>query len=422
MSTIDLLIEQAIVVGELAAGGDFELIRTRSPGMPVASLTGGKRPKTAKALSWSDSEDEFLRQNLGLLSEDEMASKLGRSATAVHLRWKRDLRLPAPSKDPRYITATKAAQMLDIDAHKVVGWVDQGRMPGERMAGKRRIRRIPRLAFRRWLVKPDHWMLFDVERIKDDQLCRLVRLARTRWGDEWWSLRQAADYHEADTKDVLRYVYRQEIPAVRVENIAGRSSNPGWAHWFVRRSDAIKLVIHRGSGGSRRAWSEGGDAFMLLAFAVGLPTGAIAWLMGGDWPAKRVSYRLDALRKRDQIPELTAKYELAIATRGKVMFCDWRLHWRRFPRLAQAMSALDNDLNNEGRPELKPDDIPLVRGVLSTWAKWHGVKGSLRGRMSAERVIAVSRRLLAHGVSPFLKEMTTQQITQWIQIHTGGYS
>ena len=44
---------------------------------------------------WGQEEDEFLRANLGILSEEAIGAALGRTATAVHLRWKRDLGLSA---------------------------------------------------------------------------------------------------------------------------------------------------------------------------------------------------------------------------------------------------------------------------------------------------------------------------------------
>jgi len=75
-----------------------------------------------KPLPWSEREDEFLRQNLGVLSEEEIGAALRRTLTAVHLRWKRDLGLPAPSKTPGYMTANQAAKILAVDVHAVCRW------------------------------------------------------------------------------------------------------------------------------------------------------------------------------------------------------------------------------------------------------------------------------------------------------------
>src|SRR3989304_6585927 len=79
---------------------------------------------------WSEADELFLAENLGRLTDKEIGDALGRSEVAVHLRWSRELRLPAPSKDPRYMTARGVARALGVDEHVATHWIDSGILPG----------------------------------------------------------------------------------------------------------------------------------------------------------------------------------------------------------------------------------------------------------------------------------------------------
>ncbi len=361
LPTLDYLIERAVAAAELEAGQPAALVAARST-LPLALCAFRQPARKAKSPAWSQPEEAFLAESLGRLTEDDIARRLGRTPVAVRLRWKR-LRLPAPSKHPDYLTARKAADLLGIDVHKVAGWGDYGILPGDLMAGKRRIRRIHKTALKRWLVRPESWVYFDYRKICDSRLRRLVELALARWGDEWWSVRQVADYHHAETKDVQRYIYRGELPAIQAINQGGRGQ-AGWSFWYVRKSDALKLIIRRGRGaGHDLPHNPAADAYLLLGRAIGLSTNALAHRLGQN--AKQVSYRLAVLRRQGEIPALIERYKLPVAydPATGALFADWRECPGKFPRLERAIARFLGWLNGMAKPPARPDCL-LVANVL----------------------------------------------------------
>jgi hypothetical protein len=193
---------------------------------------------------WNEAEDTFIRQNLGWMTDAEMAEALGRSEVAVHLRWDRDLGLPGPSKAPDVITAHKAAEALGIDEHKIAHWTDMGLIPGRIMAGGRKIRLIQRETFRRWVLNPMNWMYFDIHLVQDEELKRLLVKRAQRWGDEWWPTEKVAEYHGVDTGDIKRYIQLGRIRAFQPPySLGGRHPHGGWSRWFVLKSEATRKDI-----------------------------------------------------------------------------------------------------------------------------------------------------------------------------------
>ena len=194
-----------------------------------------------------------MRCNLGYLSEEDIALALGRTVMAVHLRWRRDLRLPAPSRAPGWLTATQAALLLGLDGHKVTHWCDVGLIPSRRMPGDRQVRLIRIVTLERWVISTANWIYFDWRKIPDARLRRLCELRQQRWGDEWWTTGQAADYHGVSGKDVLRLILRGEIPAVQAKvSRGGRHHERNWSNWYVLKSDAVKAQFVRGKGNSKK--------------------------------------------------------------------------------------------------------------------------------------------------------------------------
>ena len=379
MSDLELLIDFAISSAEMESGLPFEIVQRRS-GLPLACLPAPTI--TTKSPSWLPEEEDYLRSHLGFLEETQIAEALGRSQIGVHLRWSRDLHLPAPSKHPDYLTAQQIAKRLGEDAHKVCSWIDRGLLHGEILPGGRRIRRVRKAVLLRWLVNPDNWIWFEIEDVRDPQLRRLLELKRERWGDEWWTTRQVADYHGVDVGDVKRSIKLGRIRAVQARNRGGRHNHNYWAYWFVLRSEAIRpdLVFYKGSGSGHElaVWSESGDAFLLLARAIGLSVRNIAVLM--HWNFKRVDARLRSLHRHGRIPGIIASQGLDIQYRPEdgALFADWRLHRRRFPLLARAMEEFDAYTKSECNPypkSMRPGQthprLLVVRSVLHTWAAWH---------------------------------------------------
>lgn len=195
--------------------------------------------------TWTPAEDAFIREHLGWLTDAEMGEALGRTETAVHLRWNRDLQLPGPSKSPEVITALKAAELLGIDGHKVAHWVDAGLIRGRLMAGGRKIRLIQREDLRRWALNPMNWVYFDIRNVLDEELHHLLAMRAKRWNNEWWPTERVAQYHGVDTSDVKRYIRAQRILAFQPQvSLGGRHPLRGWARWFVLKSEATRADLH----------------------------------------------------------------------------------------------------------------------------------------------------------------------------------
>lgn len=262
--TLDL-IEAAVLSAKVTDGRSLR----SAAGRNVISVTASNQ-----SYKWQPWEDEYLKKNLGRMSEEDIAKHLGRTIIGVHLRWMRDLNLTATSKRPDVITGQQAANMLGIDVHKIMHWCDVGMIKARRMRGtwndrERVIRLIDRTAFHMWVVNPNNWIYFDWKKIVDPHLRRLCELRAERWGDEWWTNRQVSDHHGVTTKDVLRLITKKKtLPAVQVEtSLSGRHKDPFWLNWFVKKSDAVKAEFIRGRGnGHVIKFTPRAEAWMLKAY------------------------------------------------------------------------------------------------------------------------------------------------------------
>jgi len=204
----------------------------------------GSEIQRGNGRKWTEEEDAFLEENLGYLSEEEIGRALGRSVIAVHLRWERDLDLPAPSKAPDILTAENISNILGLDDHKIIGWVDQGFIPGRIMAGGRKIRLVKRHDFMKWVLDPNNWMYFRISNVKDAELKKQLEKAAKRWGDEWWSTPRVARYHGVSTGDVKRYIKLGRIKATQIKySYGGRHPTRKWSYWFVLKSEATRIDL-----------------------------------------------------------------------------------------------------------------------------------------------------------------------------------
>ena len=228
-----------------------------------------------KAPPWSPEDDQFLKEHYQEMTDAELGAVLGRTEIGVSLRLTRDLNLPGRSKVPGLVTAHQAAEMLGIDGHKTAHWVDVGLIPGRNMPGDRVIRLIEEKALLAWAVNPRKWVYFDWRGVQDAHLRRLCELRAERWGDEWWSTKQVADFHGVTTKDVLRYITKLgRIQAVQLDvSLGGRHPGRYWSNWYVKRSEATKpgLVfvcrddIKSDNDPYQRKFTPAADAWILRA-------------------------------------------------------------------------------------------------------------------------------------------------------------
>jgi len=197
--------------------------------------------KNTSTRCWTEGEENLLRQLHGHISEDEIAEILGRSVNAVHIHAERELHLPAPTSDPEYISARKMAGLLGLDNHITPAWIDRGLMPGEYIPRRdnQLHRRIKISIFINWILNPENWIWFDIHRVSDPYLKEILEQAEQKWGDEWWTTNQVAEYHHVNNKDVLRLIKQGKIKAIQAHNRSGRNFDH-WANWFILRSEATK--------------------------------------------------------------------------------------------------------------------------------------------------------------------------------------
>lgn len=204
-----------------------------------------------KVPAWTEDEDQFLRESLGVIPIDKIARKLGRSRSAVKIRFTRQ-GMQAPSKRSAYYTRRQVADILGIDIHQVCELGALGLLVFEDIPGmeKRRneMKRIHSSRLRRFVVDPMNWPYF---RYRQDKKARklphpgynkLVQLVAARWDDEWWTTGRVAKHFGLTSSGVINRRIRLGIlPAIR------------WGNWYVRKSEALKLTIYAGRGMTNRA-------------------------------------------------------------------------------------------------------------------------------------------------------------------------
>ncbi|GIK40453.1 MAG: hypothetical protein BroJett011_42860 [Chloroflexota bacterium] len=365
---LDALIELSVTEAQLRNGTPLAWVARRSGQAAIivqAHLqANGIEIKPGVAPRWTEEEDEFLCKNLGWLSEEDIAQILGRSVNAVHLRWDRDLNLPAPSKHPDWIVANVIGNILTIDGHSVMKLIERGLLPARLLPGARKIRVVYRPLLWRWALNPLNWVYFrnsveDTDRITDPHLRRLIIRQKQRWRDAWWTPGQVASYYGVTDRDVNRYLRRGKI-----------KGSARWGNWWILRSEALKeeTVFYKGKGAARvfADWGDDADAFIILARAVGMTWEAIGSLMN-DPQGRRVGHRIRTMHLEGEIPALIAKYDLNIKYNLKAMLllADWRDYRDRFPALTRIVG------NYTSGRQLSPQAFQLVRRVLATCGLYH---------------------------------------------------
>ena len=366
---LDELLDAAVLEAALADGRD-PVLAARQFGVSRVIAAGVARgdvpaPPTVhgQANRWSAGELEYLRANAGVMGEGEIGTALGRSENAVRVKVRR-LGLACPTTHPGYLTAQRAALALGVDVHAVCGWIDRGLLAAELAPVRgRRIWRIRRSSFYAWALNPLNWVYFirivrRPERIRDERLRRLLVKRKVTWGDEWWTTGEAAEFHGVESTDVQRYIVAGRLPAVKYQN------------WMVLRSEAtrpgLRFFRGRGAGVFERAGTPAGDAFIVLATAVGIPWAHISRMtrnrsLGGAWT------RWEAMkRRRGYVPWLIRAFGLPVLYRAGdgAVWADWRPLAHRFPALARDWSALERGERLDAGARYR------IGGVLRSAAVW----------------------------------------------------
>lgn len=352
MDDLDLLIEEAAITGELAAGFSPTFLSVqRDPRMVAVIANGMERQTNVRSMRWTPEEEEFVRQHASWLSDTEIGERLGRSETAVHIRRHRFLDVPGATKREDWLTGNEVGRRLGMPCAKVVGrWIKKGILPGRMAPMGRDIYLVSVDALTRFAVNPENWIYFRTHRVQDAKLRRLIALRQKRWEDEWWTPGQVAAYHGVTGSAVNARIAKGQLPAKR------------WGNWWIKRSDATTVRFVMGQGYNTLVeWTDASDCFLLVARASGCSYADIEAL--SKWPERRAVYRHQALQRDGVIPCLIRRYNLPVQYDegdGR-LFCDWRL---RFPQWAQAIQRF-----TAGHCTMV--DRQRVAKILATWGEWY---------------------------------------------------
>jgi hypothetical protein len=274
-------------------------------------------------------------------------------------------------------------------------WADLGFFPVRTLPFEgRRVRMVRETTFLTWALKPENWIYFNLGKVNDAHLRRLLALKARRWGDEWLTPGQVARLHGIDHRAVNKALHDGRLQGVK------------WNNWRILRSQATApgLRFFRGKGSATGDWPERADAFIVLATAVGLAPDAVAALMGGKrsrlaWTGKRVAYRLAVLKRQGRIPHLISEHDLTVAYARGRLFADWKDYRKRFPALAQAMKHLKAGQALDGA------ELSAVRRVLAVWATWHRQAALTRSLVmpNFRQVGEALADLRTRGIDPFTR-------------------
>lgn len=414
---LDALLEASVVQAQLADGVNPNVIAARSSfdARSLLALENATKARAAvrqNAGRWTESEIAFLRAYHNILSEQEIADALGRTRDGVHIFSERILGLPRPSRDPRVITTGEIAEMLGVDRGTPANWIDAGVIPGRRLPLDVPIRVVDRVTFLRWAVSPRNWIYFDLSKVQDPYLHRLLKLERERWGDEWWTMGQVERYHG----------FSQQGAHKQVRRLLGNGV-ARWGNHRVLRSVAEKLILHRGKGSTPlRAYARGGDAFMVLARAVGLSPDAITKALTRHFGYSRekiqhkqvpdsftdswfVAHRISHLRRTGQLDGLLTQYRLRVVQGSHALdvFADWKHYRQRFPSVARAMDKFGMVLNGDA-VRMSLAEMWMVRSVFTRWAiHFCGVNGIIKSwhGLNVSALVRAYEALLRRGVDPY---------------------
>ncbi|MBN1348389.1 hypothetical protein JXJ21_03205 [candidate division KSB1 bacterium] len=237
---------------------------------------------------WTEDEIKYLEENLPYLSIRNIAEKLGRSKDAIKIIAVRK-GLIRPRYATGYLSCTKIASILGVDSHKPPTWVDVGILEGEAFPYDGELkRRVKLMAFKRFLIRPQSWVYFDVKKIRNYGLRRLVELAQEKWNDEWLTTRQAANLKNCDTKDITQQINMGRLYGYHAIGF-DRVRHPKWAYWFIRKSDIENLKIPRRNTIEYHFWGGAGDEFLLKARFEGIEFQVISRMM--KQPIHRIENR-----------------------------------------------------------------------------------------------------------------------------------
>lgn len=210
-----------------------------------------------KAARWTKEEIARFRALIQDHSLAEIARVLGRTEIALLVMRKR-FDIPAPSRQPGWLTGYQAGLVLGLDIHSIMILQKRGLLPLEWTPG-RSIRRIRKVRLWSWSINPMHWPYFRAHQVRDPHLRRLVELAQSRWGDQWLPIGEMT--RRLGRSPVLNQ--SRHVEWMLRHNLAVR-----WGNWWIRESaeSVLRERIRPRGMQAQIQWSARADAFIARAW------------------------------------------------------------------------------------------------------------------------------------------------------------
>lgn len=185
---------------------------------------------------WSQAEIDYLTTNQGLISDEDICRKLGRSVNALHVVRVRKVHAGMKSN---ILTARQVAEMLGVSCAKtIIFWYSQGWLQGKRAPycqGKNRVWSFNNagveacLKLRPWLV--------DLTHIQDDHLREFVQKEYEL--DPW--------YLSEEANAILGLHNKYSIPRFVKQGLlqAEKKPKPGGSYqwrYIIRKSELDRFI------------------------------------------------------------------------------------------------------------------------------------------------------------------------------------
>lgn len=381
---LDALIEDTVIEAELGAGTDRRWLAKHADPRKVSVLARGTE-ESGKPPPWTEEEEQFVRDNVLRMSDDEIGAALGRTGEAVHVRRERHLRLPARTNTDGWPTMRQVGLMLGMCGKAVHRQIVEGRLPGYRLPVERTIIVVPRPAVERFAINPMNWLYFDRSRVTDPRIRRFIHLREERWNDDWWTVGQVAAYHGVSLSAVSQRIRRGQLPAVM------------WQNRMILRSDALRVSFAVGKGNAE-TWTPAQDRYVVRSKAVGLSYRTIQRMS----KLQSVGHRVVTLARQGNLSSVAS--QVGAQCDGNNLYADFRDFLGEFPMIERAAQKLvDGD-------ELDKYGTSNLLGVFASWVTWHDPSDegrklaqrlTLTGNCSTSYLVTVYDKLVKMGFQSF---------------------
>src|SRR3972149_1628602 len=134
MQPVDALIESVAAQAGVGSGIAPAVLAAR--GLRVMPVMVGEYRRSGWANRWTPEEEQFLREQIGLMSDAEIGAALGRSAFAIKIHRQRKGK-PAHSKRPGWLTGNGGAKLRGVDVHNVMRLCRRGVLSPPVMSSRR---------------------------------------------------------------------------------------------------------------------------------------------------------------------------------------------------------------------------------------------------------------------------------------------